>query len=431
MTNSNSPSSIFLWIMWVGLLSGCLGAEHDQTQMAAITVEGNQCLTGADACSNTPSGLIIKPGAEVAGAPIGIWILNPTGTIRIVNASIAGTVFGILVEGSCNGCAINVENGQIDAAVGILVAMPTESPQLSITNSEIVATSTSPNAAGMSGTAVRVQSESATLQLDEAELKGAIDGIAGRGGDLRVSSTSFSGFLVSISGFWNNVHIGQSSISCVNRAITIPVLASFRLHDTIIQGCQQERSYAIGLGTVLGIPGQGIKMDNLTLRNSYHGLWVGGFDTVSVTNSSIADNAAAGMHVVAEEVRISRTLISGNRHAGATIEAHRLLEVVDSDITNNGEDEELGAAGLAIAGRESGTYTVSRSNIEGNRVWGLHAQNFDTLVVAADNWWGSPLGPSPATPAAIGNPLVPGFGDSTLYGVVTEPHRVSRVVHDW
>lgn len=435
-----------------GGLAGCMGPVHSN---GALLIFGSSCEGALAQNCRIIDGIMRVSDITIGGdgpEATGIQIDALTVPVLIDHVSIHDVAIGISISETCLTCTIQIRSLRVAASeTGIAIGLggPARA-KVSLTASNVTGTQSGTTETGSGGERVGTDSlgivtydDPGGLELDHVRISSPTPSFGwalwDRGGTmLDARSLHISGFGRGIIGNWTYLRLTDVRVDCIYDAIWASNLPEVQADGLDVSGCMRtipgcgDRCQpAILLAGKLGKKGPTAHFDHLRLANNTWGLSIGEYASVELRAFNVTGGVVGVTIVMADSLSMENGRIGENEQQGAVVGVDRLaINRVTFDNNGRGRPGNGNHAGLDVRARAgnvgAGTSPrlIRNSTFVGNVPFGVIADP-DVPLDASYNWWGSMLGASPPTPAAAGNPRVPGFGDMTAGAVVTEPHLVS------
>lgn len=441
-------------------LSGCSGPAPPF--QAAATVIGSECLGAAEGKCEFVGGTLFLRGLTLSGQNEGLGLLvdELTASLVLEGLNVTGFSTAVHIDRTCSTCQVDLTNASIQARnIGVEVGYlgPTRAA-LTLRQTNVTMTREGNVETLPGGVQVRVDAQGILiydlrggLVLDRVNVLAPSPSMGravwDRGSTtLEATSVSISGFGRAIIGNWTSLRMRDVKIDCDYDAIWTRNPLDVDVDGLEVNNCgrgigecRSNCTYgdtpgapAVELGGDFSQKGPRVLLRNLTMTNNIwalgiskyqvvkleqfridhgvDGLVIGGADNLVMENGTVAHQERHGVAASVDKLRIRHVTFDHNgfgpstpshgNHGGLDVQAHT---VNDPNKLN------------------PGPRSIQQSSFTRNTPFGL-MNDFDDPFDASYNWWGSPLGPSPGTPEAAGNPPVPGFGDMTAGAAITEPH---------
>lgn len=422
-------------------LAGCNGPAT--TSGPAASIMGSAC-TGAAAghCTIVGQSLVVND-LYLSGKDtdeIGLQIENLAHALVLEGLDIDGFATAVAIDTTCSECTIEIRNATIitrGQALKVGYKGATEAG-VTIRDSRIVTQESKNASAGAGGIATynmngKLALENVAFSSNSTQSGRAIWDYGST--ELQAAKISVAGFARAIGGGWTKIQIKDGLIDCGLDAIWAKALPEvhidgLRVHDCMASlPCGFECQPALMFFGQLGARGGNVTLRNLELTNNPWGVHIQDYEDVTVQGFTITNGGQGATMVSPGNLVLQDGIVSEHERQGMIVGGVGRMAVLNVSFVHNGFGNPRPGAnngGLDVqtagtdAGNSAGLRTIRNSSFVGNTPFGLITGS--APIDASSNWWGSPLGPSPATPAAIGNPPVPGFGDMIVGSVIAEPH---------
>lgn len=443
---SRQGSPVVVMLVLAATLAGCGGPANE---VPALIV-GATCK-GASLHCMMENGTLVAEGLAIDSAPnVAFLVKDLSVPLSIRGAAIHNAGTAIQIDGTCPICPVEVTNATLGARdYGVLLGAggPVRSDVI-FRHTTVVAertgttTRTQNGTVGMDGIGFYLLDMATSLILDDVHITAAstTNGRAvweRQGGAVLVASNlTIDHIGRAIVGDWSALALSDVKIDCVFDAIWAnnPKVEAHRLRIANclrdFPGCDFKCGAAVNLfGNGFANPDQEAAFKGLDLIDNVSGMVIGNYARVTIQDFNVQGGSDGIFIGFARDLELSDGSVRDQEKHGAVVGVDRMA-VTRVNFHHNGfakPSPDIGA-GLDVRGFDEngnplpGPRAIHQSSFTNNTPFGLISGFNDLKMDAANNWWGSPLGPSPGTPAALGNPPVPGFGDMVAGPALTEPH---------
>jgi hypothetical protein len=434
-------------------LSGCL--DGDEGPDVAILVVGHR-VTCAESVATCPewagSGPLRIAGLEIAGAGGrvgGIRLEALDAPVEVEDVRVTGVRHGIQMAGPhCDACAITVRRTVIDATVaGILGALPPAGLTLEDTalrtsgggsvaaSSDVVGGNVVLSQVHLDGTyglwavgsdaPVRLRNVTAEAAAASAGAGVFLDDAGALLGNVELDRVAVSGYDRGIEVRGRSLTVEQVSVACTGRGV-VTTASSLAGRGVTVRGCAGaalEAKFAqrveladvilaeSGIGLHL-LSDRDVALAGFAFEGNGYGLFLEGDQadraTGTLTDGSVTNQTYVGVQTKWRTLRVSGVRFEGNGGGWPDPE---------------GPQDPYWYGGLVHrdpAG--SGDAQVTASSFVANEPFAL--SSISGLVLAGDNWWASPAGPTLHPVALV--PASVGAGPEDVFGTVAaQPHRTA------
>jgi hypothetical protein len=442
------PTAAILLLL-ATLLAGCGGGRSAEGEPAWVI--GSTCGgAAASLCHEEADGLHLSGlVANGRGEGAGLLVRSLTTPLFIEGAEITGYQTGISIRKTCEACSVSIVDSTIAASVHVVYIDEALGP-VTVSKSVLLAEGDGGQIAANATTvlisdphAIFILGLAGPLRLEDSQIMSTVGGhgrgvwfFATHGSTMDVSNVSFAGFGVTLEGSWERLLLENTTIECVYTALWAPYIGELAAQRLRVQDCHRGAGRCPGPDCTSAFnvfEGREVTFAHADFIGHGAGLTLAGeFQRVVLSDFNFTDGVTGVRVHFAQDMLLRDGTVAGERQLGVQVGVDRLT-VERVQFLGNGlepQDDQSSQAGLEVRAHDNsgavypGPRVIRNSTFEGNRVWGLQGE-FDAPLDARWNWWGNAAGPSPATPAMLGNPQVPGFGDMADGATITAPHLTS------